>query len=60
MAAFSGFYKSSGPPPSVDAPGIAPACHHGHQNGQQRRCICSPPPPILIAVIVAMDHLMVH
>ena len=48
MAAFSGFYKSPGPPPLVDARGIAPLHCHGHRNGPQRRYIRSPPPPILI------------
>ena len=60
MAAFSGFYESPEPPSSVDSRGIALSHRHGHQNGPQRRCICSPPPPILIAVIVAKDHVMVH
>jgi len=48
MAAFSGFYKSPGPPPLVDARGIAPLHYHCHRNGPQRRYICSPPLPILI------------
>jgi len=35
MAAFSGFYESRGPSPSVDACGIVPPHHDGHQNGHQ-------------------------
>jgi hypothetical protein len=46
MAAFSGFYKSSGPPLSVDVRGIAPSHRHGYQNGQQRRYIRSLSPPL--------------
>ena len=35
MAAFSGCYKSPGPPPSGDTCGIVQAHHHGHRNSQQ-------------------------
>jgi hypothetical protein len=34
MAAFIGFYKSPGLPPSVDACDIAPSHRHGYRNGQ--------------------------
>jgi hypothetical protein len=60
MAAFSGFYESPGPPLSDDALCIASMCPHGHQNGPERRYICSMPPSFLIAVIIAYDHIMVH
>ena len=60
MAEFSGFYESPGSPSSCDARGIAPSHLHGDQNGPQRRCIRLQPSPILIAVIVAKDHVMVH
>jgi hypothetical protein len=30
------------------------------QNGQNGHQSCSPPPPILLAIIVAKDHVMVH
>jgi len=53
MAAFSGFYKSSGPPPLVDARGIAPSHRHGYQNGQGRRYICLLSPPLLFDQNVA-------
>jgi hypothetical protein len=59
MVAFSGFYKSPGPPPLVDVRSIPSAHRHGHQNGPWRRCIRSPLPYISIAVIVAKDHDMV-
>ena len=29
-------------------------------NGLQRRVICSLPPPILLGIIIAKDHVMVH
>jgi hypothetical protein len=48
MAAFSGYYNSPGPPPSVDVHCIAPLHRHGHRNGPRQRCICSPLQPILI------------
>ena len=35
MAAFSGFYKSPGPPLSGDMHSIVPSHCHGHQNGKQ-------------------------
>ena len=60
MVAFNGFYESPGPPSSGDARGIVPLHCHVHPNGPRRRCIRSLPPPILIAVIVAKDHVMVH
>jgi hypothetical protein len=31
-----------------------------HQHSSQRRGIRSPPPPILLGIIVAKDHVMVH
>ena len=37
-----------------------PAHRHDHKNGPQRRYIHLPLPAILIAVIIAKDHLMVH
>ena len=49
MVAFSGFYESHEPPPSVDVRGIVPPHRHGHRNGQQswymlhRRFICCHP-----------------
>jgi hypothetical protein len=46
MAAFSGFYKSSRPPPSVNARGIAPSHCRGYRNGQRRRYIRSLSPPL--------------
>jgi hypothetical protein len=36
----SGFYQSPEHPPLDNALGIATAHPQGHQNGQQRRCIC--------------------
>ena len=63
MAASSGFQCS----PRHDAAsgdaaciGIASTPHHGHQNGLQRTGICSLPPPILLGIIIAKDHVMVH
>ena len=47
MVAFSGFYKTSGPPPLVIVSGIAPSHHHGYRNGQRRRYICSLSQPLL-------------
>jgi hypothetical protein len=47
MVAFSGFYKSPGPPSSGDTRSIAPLHRNGYQNSQQRRYICSLSPPLL-------------
>jgi hypothetical protein len=41
MAASSGFRSSPGHDALGNAVSIAPAHHHGHQNGQRTRCICS-------------------
>ena len=53
MAAFSGFYKSPGLPPSADARGIAPSHSHGYWNGQQQRYIRSLLSPLLFDQNVA-------
>ena len=55
MAASSGFRCSSGHAALGDAACIASTPHYGHQNGPQRRGICSPPPPISLGIIVAKD-----
>jgi hypothetical protein len=60
MAAFSGFYESSGHVASGDAACIASTPPCGHQNGLQRRCICSLPLAFLLGIIIAKDHVMVH
>ena len=60
MAASSGFQWSPGHAALGYVLYIAPAHCHVHRNGPQWRCIPLPPPPILIAVIIAKDHHMVH
>jgi hypothetical protein len=60
MVAFSGFYESTGPPPSVDVRGIAPSHRHGYRNGLWWRCFCSLSPNFLPGIIVAKNHVMVH
>jgi len=60
MAVFSGFYESPGHAALGDAACTASTPPHGHQNGLQRRCICSSPPVFLLGIIVAKDHVMVH
>jgi hypothetical protein len=58
--ASSGFRDSPGRASLGDVVCIAPTCLHGHQNGQQRRCICFLLPPFLLTVIAAKDHVMVN
>ena len=60
MAASSGFQCSPRHAASGDAAFVASTPHHGHHNGLQRRVICSLPPPILLGIIIAKDHVMVH
>ncbi len=58
MAASSGFQSSPGHAASGDAICIAPAHCHGHQNGQQRKCICSLLLPFCLTLLGAKDHVM--
>jgi hypothetical protein len=60
MAASSGFQCSPRHAALGDAACIASTPHHGHQNGLQRTGICSLLPPILLGIIIAKDHVMVH
>ena len=60
MVASSGFRCSPGHAALSDAACSASTPHRGNRNGPQWRGICSPPPPILIGIIVAKDHVMVH
>jgi hypothetical protein len=55
-----GFRSSPGHAALGDAACIASTPPYGHQNGLQRRCIRSLPPPLLLGVIIAKDHVMVH
>ena len=60
MVVFSGFYESPGPPPLGDACGIVPPHCNDRRNGQNGHQSHSSPPPILLVIIVAKDHVMVH
>ncbi len=55
MAASRGFGYSPGHAALGDVGGIAPTPLHGHQNGQQRRYICSPL-SILSSIITIAEH----
>ncbi len=59
MAVSSGFQCSPRHAALGDATCIASTPHHGHRNGPQWRGIRSPP-PILLGIIIAEDHVMVH
>jgi hypothetical protein len=60
MTASSGFQCSHRHAALGDAACIVSTPHHGHQNGLQRRGICSLPPPISLGIIIAKDHFMVN
>jgi hypothetical protein len=60
MATSSGFRSSPGHAALGDATCIASTPPHGHQNGLQRRCICSSPLPFFLRGFMAKDHVMVH
>ena len=60
MAASSSFQCSPGHAASGDVTCIASTPPHGHQNGQQLRCICLLPLPFLLGVILVKDHVTGH
>jgi hypothetical protein len=60
MAASSGFWSSPGHVPLGNAICIAPAYCRGHQNGQQRRCMCLLLLHFCMTLLITKDHVMVH
>ncbi len=60
MPASSGFRISPGHAALGNAICIAPAHHHGHQNGRRTRCICSSSLILSSTITIAKDHVMVH
>jgi hypothetical protein len=60
MVVFSGFYENPGLPLLGDARGIVPPHCNDRRNGQNGHQSRSPLLPILLVIIVAKDHVVVH